>query len=201
MNLSSFFVSFSKAENDFKSRGMKLSRATLSYFARYVEESSFGFFLEMHSTSARKRQVNPKKFCLIDPALHNFLTFKFSENKGRILENIVFLDLRRSCPSIFHYRTPAGEEVDFLVRDRNVLSLVQVCYDLYNLDVFTREKKALIAGMRELGLKRGTMVTMSEKRKMNEGGYTIEIVPAWEWLLTEDGRLRPAGCAAPRDTE
>ena len=187
MNLSSL-VGFSKVENDFKSRGMKLSRATLSYFARYVEESFFGFFLEMYSESARKRQVNPKKFYLIDPALHNFLTFKFSENKGRIIENIVFLDLRRNAPSIFYYRTAAGEEVDFLVKDRNDLSLIQVCYDLHNVDVFTREKKALISGMRELGLKRGMMITMSEKRKLNEGGETIEILPAWEWLLREDSK-------------
>lgn len=189
MNLSSL-VSFSKVENDFKSRGMKLSRATLSYFARYVEESFFGFFIEMYSESVRKRQVNPKKFYLIDPALHNFLTFKFSENKGRVLENIVFLDLRRNAPSVFYYRTATGEEVDFLVKDRNDLSLIQVCYGLHNLDVFTREKKALISGMRELGLKGGTMVAMSEKRKLNEGGYTIEIVPAWEWLLRKDSNQR-----------
>jgi predicted AAA+ superfamily ATPase len=182
MNVSSL-VSFSKVENDFKSRGMKLSRATLSYFARYVEESFFGFFVEMYSESTRKRQVNPKKFYLIDPALHNFLTFKFSENKGRILENIVFLGLRRKNAAVFYYKTSGGQEVDFLLKDRNDFSLIQVCYDLHNVDVFTREKKALISAMRELGLKRGTMITMGEKRKLNEGGYTIEIVPAWEWLL------------------
>jgi uncharacterized protein len=184
MNLSSL-VSFSKVENDFKSRGMKLSRATLSYFARYVEEAFFGFFLERYSESVRKRQVNPKKFYLIDVALHNFLTFKFSENKGRILENLVFLALRRSGPSVFYYKAAAGEEVDFLTRDGEDLKLIQVCYDLHNLDVFTREKKALLSGMRELELKQGTIITESEKRTLNEGGLTLEIIPAWEWLLGE----------------
>jgi predicted AAA+ superfamily ATPase len=185
MNLSSL-VSFSKVENDFKSRGMKLSRATLSYFARYVEEAFFGFFLEMHSESVRKRQVNPKKFDLVDVGLHNFLTFKFSENKGRILENLVFLELRRSLPSVFYYRTAGGEEVDFLVRNGKDTKLIQVCYDLHNLDVFTREKKALISGNRELGLRRGTIITESEKRTLTEDGQTLEIVPAWEWLIKED---------------
>ena len=189
MNLSSL-VSFSKVENDFKSRGMKLSRATLSYFSRYVEDAFFGFFLEMYSESVRKRQVNPKKFYLVDVGLHNFLTFKFSENKGRILENLVFLELRRSAPSVFYYRTAGGEEVDFLVKSRKDVRLIQVCYDLHNLDVFTREKKALLSGMRELGLKRGTIITENEKRTQTEGGQTLEIVPAWEWLLTQQGAFQ-----------
>ena len=68
LNISSH-VSFSKVENDFKSRGMKLSRATLSAYARYVEDAFFGFFVEMYSESVRKRQINPKKFYLIDPGL------------------------------------------------------------------------------------------------------------------------------------
>lgn len=189
MNLSSL-VSFSKVENDFKSRGMKLSRATLSYFSRYVEDAFFGFFLEMYSESVRKRQVNPKKFYLVDVGLHNFLTFKFSENKGRILENLVFLELRRSAPSVFYYRTAGGEEVDFLVKSRKDVRLIQVCYDLHNLDVFTREKKALLSGMRELGLKRGTIITENEKRTQTEGGQTLEIVPAWEWMLTQQGAFQ-----------
>jgi len=190
MNLSSL-VSFSKVENDFKSRGMKLSRATLSYFARYVEEAFFGFFVEMFSESVRKRQVNPKKFYLIDVGLHNFLTFKFSENKGRILENLVFLELRRRGLPVFYYKPTGGEEVDFLVKSRKDVTLIQVCYDLHNLDVFTREKKALLTGMRELGLKRGTIITESEKRTQTEDGRTLEIVPAWEWLIGEDSMVKP----------
>jgi predicted AAA+ superfamily ATPase len=184
MNLSSL-VSFSKVENDFKSRGMKLSRATLSYFARYVEEAFFGFFLEMHSESVRKRQVNPKKFYLIDVGLHNFLSFKFAENKGRILENLVFLELRRRAPSVFYYKTANGEEVDFLVKGRKDMQLIQVCYDLHNLDVYTREKKSLLCGMRELELKQGTIITEIEKRTLKEGGLALNIIPAWEWLLTQ----------------
>jgi len=185
MNLSSL-ISFSKVENDFKSRGMKLSRATLSYFSRYVEDTFFGFFLEMYSESARKRQVNPRKFYLVDVGLHNFLTFKFGENKGRILENLIFLELRRKNPAVFYYRTSGGQEVDFLVKGREDSSLIQVCYHLSNVDIFTREKKALLMGLRELGLNRGTIITESEKRIETEGGITLEIVPAWEWLLKEE---------------
>ena len=176
-------ISFSKVENDFKSRGMKLSRATLSYFARYVEDTFFGFFVEMYSESARKRQVNPKKFYLVDVGMHNYLTFKFAENRGRTLENLVFLKLRRRSSSIFYYKTGRGQEIDFLVKGGNKWNLIQVCYDIRQIDVFTREKRALIAGLEELGIDSGTIINESEKRTDVVGDYSLEIVPAWEWLL------------------
>jgi len=181
-NLSSL-ISYSKVENDFKSRGMKLSRATLSYFAGYVEDAFFGFFIEMYSRSVRKRQVNPKKFYLVDVGLHNYLTFKFSENRGRILENLVFLELRRRTPEIHYYRSPSGQEVDFLVRDGEGLKLVQVCHDIHSVDVFTREKKSLLSAMEEFDIPLSWIITDHEKRKEAIDGRLIEIVPAMEWLL------------------
>jgi len=176
-------ISYHKVENDFKSRGMKLSRTTLSAYARYVEDIFFGFFVELYSESARKRQINPKKFYLIDQGLHNYLTLKFSENKGRLLENIVFLELRRRGFHIFYYKTASGHEVDFLLQDNGEWKLIQVCHDLSHIETFTREKKALISGLRELNLRSGIIVSQDEKREERISGYTVKIVPVWEWLL------------------
>jgi len=182
-NVSSL-ISLTKIENDFRSRGMKLSRATLSTFAGYVEDISFGFFVEMSSPSTRKRQVNPKKFYLVDLAIHNYLTFGFSENRGRLLENLVFLALRRRGHPVFYYKTAQGYEVDLLVKDKGKGQLIQVCHDLNRIDTFSREKKALVSGLQELGLTTGTIVTDHEKRVEQLGELTLNIVPAWEWLLT-----------------
>ena len=182
-NVSSL-ISFTKIENDFRSRGMKLSRATLSTFAGYVEDIFFGFFVEMYSASTRKRQVNPKKFYVIDLAIHNYLTFGFSENRGRLLENLVFLALRRRGHPVFYYKTAQGYEVDLLVKDKGKGELIQVCHDLNRIDTFSREKKALVSGLQELGLTTGTIVTDHEKRVEKVGEFTLNIVPAWEWLLT-----------------
>lgn len=182
MNLSSL-ISFSKIENDFKSRGMKLSRATLSSFAGYIEDTFFGFFVEMYSESVRKRQVNPKKFYLIDVGMHNYLTLKFSENRGRLLENVVFLGLRRKGIPVFYYRTSRGHEVDFLVKENDKWNMIQVCYDLTHIDTFTREKKALVSGLKEFGIDTGVIITDSEKRVEQIGKYTLNIVPICEWLL------------------
>lgn len=182
MNISSL-VSFSKIENDFKSRGMKLSRATLSTFARYIEDTFFGFFVELNSESIRKRQVNPKKFYLIDQAIHNFLTLSFAENKGRILENVVFLELKRKGLPVYYYKTKGGLEIDFLAAEIGNNRLIQVCYDMAHIDTYNREKKALLAGIRELGLSTGLILTNDEKRVEKHGNYSLKIVPVWEWLL------------------
>jgi hypothetical protein len=182
LNLSSL-ISFSKIENDFKSRGMKLSRATLSAYAGYVEDTFFGFFVEMYSESARKRQVNPKKFYLIDPGMHNYLTFKFAENRGRLLENLVFLELRRRAIPVFYYKTSRGYEVDFLIKDRDQWGLIQVCHDLAHIDTYSREKRALISGLKELKINAGTIINDAEKRVEKFEDYSLNIVPIWEWLL------------------
>ncbi len=182
MNISSL-VSFSKIENDFKSRGMKLSRATLSVFARYIEDIFFGFFVEMYSESIRKRQVNPKKFYLVDQGIHNFLTLSFAENKGRILENMVFLELKRKGLPVYYYKTQGGLEVDFLLVENGSNKLIQVCYDMLHIDTYNREKKALVAGIRELGLSTGLILTRDERRLETHANYSLKIVPIWEWLL------------------
>jgi hypothetical protein len=179
-------ISLSKVEKDFKSRGMKLSRATLSTFAGYVEDIYFGFFIAMHSESVRKQQVNPKKFYLIDPGLHNFLTLKFSENRGRLLENLVFLELRRKGHQVFYYKSKTGAEVDFCIYKKGEIALIQVCHDLSHIETVNREKRALVAAMKEIGMKYGLILTMDEKRQEESAGYFLEIIPVWEWLLTND---------------
>lgn len=182
VNISSL-ISFKKIEHDFRSRGMKLSGATLSYFSRYIQDIFFGFFVEMYSGSVRKRQVNPKKFYLTDQGMHNYLTLNFSGNRGRVLENLVFLELRRKGNSIWYYRTKGGYEVDFLLQDNGESRLIQVCYDLSNVNTFSREKNALILAMKELRAETGLILTLDEKRVEEGDNYSLHIVPVWEWLL------------------
>jgi predicted AAA+ superfamily ATPase len=62
--------------------------------------------------------------------------------------------------------------------------MIQVCYDLNNIDTFSREKKALVSGLNEFGIDTGTIITHYEKRVERLGKYTLDIVPIWEWLLS-----------------
>ncbi len=181
----STLISFRKYENDFKSQGEKLSIASLANFSRYLEEVYFGFFVELYTESERKRRMNPRKFYLIDPALHNYLTLRFSENKGRLLENLVFLELRRKGRTVHYYKTKAGYEVDFIVSDdSHEPVLYQVCYDLQNVDTINRERRSLQAAMKELDINSGTILTYNDKNQIEDKGKTINIQPVREWLIS-----------------
>ncbi len=179
----SALVSFNKAENDFRSRGVKVSKATLSAYASYVEDIYFGFFVEMYSESVRKRQANPRKFYLIDQGLHNYLTLKFGENQGRLLENVVYIALRREQIQVYYYKTLSGQEVDFLQVDGKNRRLIQVCHEMERLQTLQREKKALLSAMEELGLEEGLILNLDVKKDEETPQGIIRYRPVWEWLL------------------
>ena len=181
-NISSL-ISYRKAENDFKSRGMRVSSSTLAKFAGYLEEAFFGTFLEIHSESVRKRQTNPKKFYLVDQGLHNFLTLSFSNNKGRLLENIVFLELRRQGIHTAYYKTTTGQEIDFLTSRDGKEQLIQVCYDMSHMETAKREKRAILKGMEELHHHEGLIITNDRKEEVQMHGKQVRLCPVYEWLL------------------
>ena len=112
-----------------------------------------------------------------------FLLLNFSGNRGRGLENLVFLELRRKGNSIWYYRTKGGYKVDFLLQDNGESRLIQVCYDLSNVNTMSREKKALISAMKELRAETGLILTLDEKRVEEGDNYSLHIVPVWDWLL------------------
>ncbi|MCI5130932.1 MAG: ATP-binding protein [Candidatus Electrothrix sp. EH2] len=184
-NISSL-ISYRKAENDFKSRGMRVSSSTLAKFAGYLEEAFFGTFLEIHAESVRKRQTNPKKFYLVDQGLHNFLTLSFSANKGRVLENIVFLELRRKGIQTRYYKTTTDQEIDFLAMSEGKQQLIQVCYTMRHLETAEREQRALLKGMDELDHQKGLIVTADQKEVLEIHGKQIHFCPVYEWLLDTD---------------
>ncbi|MBW2644198.1 MAG: hypothetical protein JRC89_12750, partial [Deltaproteobacteria bacterium] len=67
-----------------------------------------------------------------------------------------------------------GYEVDFLIKDKGQWALIQVCHDLAHIDTFSRERKALISGLKELKINTGTIINDSEKRVEQCGNYKVE---------------------------
>ncbi|MEA3386059.1 MAG: DUF4143 domain-containing protein [Thermodesulfobacteriota bacterium] len=49
----------------------------------------------------------------------------FSGNTGKVLENLIFLELRRKTDFIWYYKTRGGYEVDFLMQDKGKNHLIQ----------------------------------------------------------------------------
>ncbi len=158
------------------------SLSSIKDYLWYYEQSYLFFYLKKFDYSVKKQIMNPKKVYAIDPAVSNRLGFNFSENKGRILENIVYLELLRRGKEIYYH---AGKsECDFLVKEGlKVTEAIQVAWtvDATNL---RREIKGLQEAMRTYGLDTGVLIAYDAGDTIDTPD-NITIIPAWQWLLEE----------------
>lgn len=150
-------------------------------FVSHLEDSYLIFTIPKFDYSLKKQLINPKKAYSIDNGLSNVNSASFSEDRGRMLENIVFLNLRKKHKDIFYFNEKG--ECDFLVKEGAKISeAVQVCYDL-NDDNKDREIHGLIEAMNKFKLKEGTIITYEQEEEIKTSGKTIKVVPALKWLL------------------
>ncbi len=150
-------------------------------YVSYLEDSYLIFTIPKFSYSYKKQQVNPKKVYSIDNGLSYANSVSFSKDKGKMLENNVFLNLRRKYKEIFYFQE--NGECDFVVKDREkVIQAIQVCYE-FNDENQDREIKGLIEAMDELKLKRGLILTFSQEDEFEIEGKKIIVKPVWKWLL------------------
>jgi len=150
-------------------------------FISYLEDSYLLFTVPKFDYSQKKQIANQKKVYSVDNGLSSANSVSFSADKGRMLENAVFLHLKRKSKSIFYFS--GKNECDFLVKEKEKISTaVQACLEL-NEDNKERETKGLLEAMQKFGLKEGLIITRSQEDKIREKNKTITIKPAWKWML------------------
>ena len=167
-----------------KSLGHKAPKSAVSDFLERFEDAFFLFTVRIFDASLARSNTNPKKIYCVDPALVTSVSSGILVNSGHLLENLVFIALRRLHPEIYYYKTKGGREVDFVVPMRNrTRILVQVCESLADPQTKKREMSALTEAMAELNIRSGILVTGNEDARIDTGRGTIEVVPAWRFLL------------------
>lgn len=159
-----------------------LSLDTVERFSDYFSIGRFLFFVPKFSFSHKKQVLNPKKVYSIDPGLRNVGGFRFSRDAGRLMENVVFLELFRRHDEIFYWKE--DREVDFVVKDGNDIGqLVQVCYNFDREEVKDREIKALLKASDDLGCEDLRVVTYESEGEEEIEGKQVEYIPLWKWLF------------------
>lgn len=144
--------SINKFYNDIKSQGYKVAKDTLYSYLAYLEDAFLIFTVPIFTESLRHMQTTPKKTYAIDTGLIIANTFNLSENFGKLLENQVYLDLRRQGKKIFYYHTSDGYEIDFITQDnQGKYEIIQVVWEANDSLTFEREKRALHQAEKELG--------------------------------------------------
>ena len=146
----------------------------------YFEDSYLLFTIPQFDYSYKKQLVKPKKVYAVDTGLINANTVSFSQDKGRLLENLIFIQLKRRGDEVYYFKQK--KECDFIVRNKNKeLSTFQVCY------IITEENKEReIAGLAEaleyLKLDEGIIITADQTDIFEYKDKRIKVIPAWKWL-------------------
>lgn len=172
-------ISINKIFNELKSSGLKISRNSVYEYISYLEDSYTIFSLPIYTRNLREQRRNPQKYYAIDTGLRMAMTI--SEDKGKLLESIVFMELRREIKDLFYYSST--QEVDFIREKEDRLELMNVCYDLNSLDTRKREINSLLNAMDELNVENSFLITADEEREEIINNKMIKIIPVWKWLL------------------
>lgn len=155
---------------------------TVKEYIGYFEQSYLLFTINKFDYSLKKQLVNPKKIYVIDTGLANSISFQFSENFGRQLENIVFLQLKRYGYEVFYHK--GKFECDFLIREKSaIVNAIQVSKSLTDENTRKREIRGIIEAMKTYGLKKGLILTFEETETIAVDELIIEVLPVWQWLL------------------
>lgn len=156
------------------------SSNTVSDYLTWLGESYLLFFLQKFSWSLKNMNINPRKVYVIDSGLVNANTLSFSEDRGRLLENAVFLFLRQQYSSLFYFRE--NRECDFVVfEDRKCKMLIQVCEELNN-DNLKREMDGLQEAMKFFGMNEGYILTLDQKDELRQKDTIVHVIPVYQYI-------------------
>jgi len=171
---------------------LSLNLPTVSFeeakFLSYGIEAYLLSELVLFSAKTRKRIKSDRKLYIVDNGFFNAKNIGVSENYGKLLENLVFCELRsrgyRANQTLFYYETASKFEVDFLLRTGHEhQELIQVAYSLGSLKTRERECRALAQAAEELKLDKLTILTLNEESVASYEGKIFEIKPIHRWLV------------------
>lgn len=162
------------------------SSASIMDYLSFFRDAYLFFYVPRFSFSQKVSIVNPRKIYAVDTGLANVNSLSFSDDLGRNLENMVFMELRRQYREIFYFSET--RECDFVVAEKGKpVALYQVCLRLEqeNMD---RELNGLLHAMNFLGISQGTIITLDQADAFSVEGKTITARPFHQWATGQATR-------------
>ena len=131
-----------------------------------------------HFAYSLQPQTRPnRKIYCIDNGLRNAVSFRFSEDEGKLAENLVFVELLRSGTTPFYWKKK--KEVDFVVKGPdNLLTAINVSY---TDAIHEREKEGLREFAAEYGEMEKELIILTKDTEQTDDN--INLIPLWKWLL------------------
>lgn len=157
-------------------KALGLSYKSINDYFTYYKEAFLFFEMGRFSYSFNEQKAKPSKAYCIDNGLRNAVSFKFSEDLGKLAENLVFLELKRRNKEIYYWKNK--NEVDFIVKNPdNSVDAINVSF---TDEISERETEGLLE-FKMQSKKAGRLTVITKGLEKNQGG--IRFVPLWKWLL------------------
>ncbi|MFW6025452.1 MAG: ATP-binding protein [Candidatus Woesearchaeota archaeon] len=155
--------------------------STVKNYIQYLNNSYLFFELNKFDYSLKKQLRNPKKVYLVDNSFKKILGFNFSKDIGRLLENLVFVELKRRGKNIYYHKE--NKECDFVLKDGNDINQAyQICYSL-NDENRDREVEGLFDALKSYNLDEGIILTYDQKEEISYKNKKMKVIPVWFWLI------------------
>jgi len=174
--------SVNKIYNELKSQGYQVSKNTLYEFQGYMEAIYLNRFITKYSHSVVKAESAQKKTYVIDTGFGAALDYKLGQDRGRLLETTVALELLKQDKQIAYAQN--GSECDFVIMEKGMVRCaIQVSISLEDEKTREREINGLVRICIKHHLTEGTILTFDHTEELEQEGINIKIIPAWQYFL------------------
>ena len=178
------------------SKTLKIPLKTVERYSKYLNIARLYISLKRFSLSIKEQEKSPRKIYLIDNSFHTALGFKVSENIGKLMENLVAIELFRRKSyyhrswELYYLKTGNDYEVDFLIKEGlKVKQLIQVTYANSFDEIKHREIRALLKAKEIFKEDNPELLIITwnyeDKKELSWFGRSgrIRFIPLWKWLL------------------
>lgn len=180
-------ISVNKIVNFLKSEGKKFGKNTVYSYIEKLQDTQAVFFVNRISGKIYVKESWPRKVYICDSGISTI--FRFSEDIGKLMENAVFLELKRMqnenpLLEIYYYKDYQQREVDFVLKEGlEVKQLIQVTYASDRDEIGKREADALLRVSSERKCKNLIIITWDYEDELVVKNKTIKCSPLWKWLI------------------
>jgi predicted AAA+ superfamily ATPase len=163
---------------------------TIAKYTAYISDAYLIFLLERFSYKLKEQFRAPKKVYCVDTGLANSIAFRLSRDPGRLMENIVFIELLRRKLyfnpdwKLYYWKDHTGREIDFVVKNKDsIKQLIQVTYASDKNEVDQRELESFKAAAFEMKCDSMLVITWDYQGTTLVNDKTVMFIPLWKWLL------------------
>jgi uncharacterized protein len=166
------------------------SDRTVGKYLGYLEEVFLFFRVPRFSFKVKEQIKSSQKIYCFDTGFYQARAFAFSPNTGQLFENAVAIELWRrqttGKETIYYWKNDQKEEVDFVIHSGiKTEHLIQVCADIREPKVLSREIRSLLKAGAELQCNHLTIITLETEKTETHSWFgvkgEIEFIPFWKW--------------------